>query len=148
MNFSTFNTELQKLEKTIKITSPVTKQVQRVYWGAPPAVINDLPAIINTLTEPERVLGFGSRAQNMRIIVQLLAAKARPEDTTAGEIATALWFAARDVFDKAYTISGTTSFATLQGADPTVPVILTHADMAYVGFNAYLIIKDVEAFAF
>ncbi len=148
MDFSAFNTQLQIIEKSIKITSPVTLQVKRAYWGAPAGAINDLPAVINTLTEPDRVLGFGSRQQSMRIVVQLLAARARVEDERAAEIATALWFAARDAFDKAHTINGTTTFATLQGAEPTVPVILTHADIAYIGFNAYLTIKDVEAFVF
>ncbi len=148
MNFTTFWTKLEALEKTIKITSPASKQVKRAYWGATPQAITDLPCIINTLSEPDRVLGFGSRDQKLRINVQLLAAKATTEDAQSSLIATALWYAAKDVFDGDVTIGGTVSFSTLKGADPTVPVILTHANMAYIGFNAILELHDVEAFSF
>ncbi|MFA7462334.1 MAG: hypothetical protein WCY59_04215, partial [Anaerovoracaceae bacterium] len=70
MNFTNFWTDLQNLEKKIKITSPGTIKVKAVYWGAPPQAISDLPAIINALSESDRVLGFGSRDQRLRINVQ------------------------------------------------------------------------------
>ena len=147
-NFDTFYGKLEALQKSIKITSPVTAQVKRAYWGAPPQTLSDLPCVINALAEPERTLGFGSRDQRVRINVQLLAAKATVEDERSSRIATALWFAAKDAFDKDTTITGTVAFSTLRGADPTVPGILTHAGEAYIGFNAFLEIHDVEAFSF
>ncbi len=148
MNFTTFWTNLETLEKTIAITSPATAQVKAAYWGATPQTINDLPCVINALSEPDRVLGFGSRDQRGRISVQLLAARATPEDTRSSIIATAFWQAAKNAFDGDVTIGGAVSFSTLKGADPTVPVILTHAGQAYIGFNAYLDLHDFEAFSF
>ena len=148
MNFTTFWTALETLEKSIKITSPVSLQVSRVYWGAPTKSITDLPCVINALSEPDRVLGFGSRDQRLRINVQLLAAKATVEDERSSLIATAFWYAAKDAFDADITIGGNVSFSTLRGADPTVPVILEHAGQAYIGFNGYLDIQDVEDFNF
>ena len=148
MNFTTFWTNLKTLEESIAITSPVSKKVKRAYWGAPPETTKDLPCIINALSESGRVLEFGSRDQVMRVSVQLLAAKARVEDTRSAEIATAFWFAAKDAFDGDYNLTGTVSFMTLRGADPTVPVILQHAGQAYIGFNAYLDIQVNEAFSF
>lgn len=148
MNFSTFKTELDKLQKTIAITSPVSVTVKRVYWGAPAGSVLELPCIFNALTEPERTLGFGSREQGPRITVQCLVQKATIEDEAASLRATALWYAAKDKFDKDYTIGGTVSFATLKGGNPTVPVILTHAGEAYIGFDAVLEILDVTSFTF
>ena len=126
----------------------LTQTVIRAFWGGPPEAIKDLPCVINALSEPGRVLEFGSRDQVMRVSVQLLAAKARVEDTRSAEIATAFWFAAKDAFDGDYNLTGTVSFMTLRGADPTVPVILQHGGQAYIGFNAYLDIQVNEAFAF
>ena len=148
MNFNTFWTNLQALEKTIAITAPVAKTVKVAYWGAPPQTLNDLPCIINAMAEPERTLGFGSREQRLRINVQLMVEKATVEDQRNSLIATAVWFAAKDVFDRDTTIGGAVSFSTLRGADPTVPVILTHAGIAYFGFNAYLDIMDFRGFTF
>jgi len=148
MDFNTFWTELVTLEKKIKIISPVKSAVMAAYWGAPSKALSALPIIINTLSETERALGFGSRNQRLRISVQLLAARATVEDERSSQTATALWFAAKDIFDKDVTIGGTVSFSTLRGGEPTVPVILTHAGQAYIGFNAFLEIHDVEAFEF
>lgn len=148
MNFTTFWTKLEALEKTIAITSPVTLQVKRAYWGAPQQEITDLPCVINALSETDRTLGFGSRDQNLRINVQLLVASATVENTHNALKATSFWFAAKDAFDKDITIGSTVSFSTLRGAEPTVPVILTHGGMAYIGFNAYLDIQDLENFTF
>ena len=148
MNFTTFWTKLEALQKSIVITSPVAKQVKRCYFGAPPEQLTDLPCIINALSEPDRVLGFGSRDQRLKINVQLLAAQATVEDQRSSMIAAAFWYAAKDTFDKDTTIGGTVSFSTIKGADPTVPVILQHGGQAYIGFNAALEIHDVEAFTF
>jgi hypothetical protein len=148
MNFTTFWQKLEALEKTIAITSPTTKQVKTAYWGATPQAITDLPCVINALSEPDRVLGFGSRDQKLRINVQCLVAKATVEDARSSQIATAMWFAAKDKFDRDVTITNTVSFSTLKGTDPTVPVILTHAGQAYIGFSAILEIHDFEAFTF
>lgn len=148
MNFNAFWSKLAALEKEIQITSPVKLAVANTYWGAPPKALSALPAVINALSETERTLGFGSRDQRLRISVQLLAARATVEDERSSQIATALWFAAKDAFDGDTTIGGTVSLSTLRGGDPTVPVILTHAGQAYIGFNAYLEIHDVEAFEF
>ncbi len=148
MNFSTFKTKLDALQKTIAITSPVSVAVKRVYWGAPAGSVMELPCIFNALTEPDRTLGFGSREQGPRITVQCLVQKATIEDEAASLRATALWYAAKDKFDKDYTIGGTVSFATLKGGNPTVPVILTHAGEAYIGFDAVLEILDVTSFTF
>lgn len=148
MNFDTFWTRLKALEEGIAITSPVALTVKRGYWGAPPSALPDLPCVINSLSETERALGFGSRDQSLRINVQLLAAKATVEDERSSRIATAFWFAAKDAFDEDLTIGGTVSLSSLRGADPTVPVILTHAGQAYIGFNAFLDIQDVENFTF
>ena len=148
MNFDSFYTKLEALEKSIKITSPTSTQVKRAYWGAPGKAIADLPCVVNALTETERTLGFGSRDQMVRINVQLLATKSTVEDPRSSRTATALWFAAKDAFDRDTSIGGTVAWSTLRGADPTVPVILVHAGQAYIGFNAFLDIQDVEAFDF
>ena len=148
MNFVAFREKLFTLEKSIAITEPVALQVKRAYWGAPGEAISDLPAVINTLVINNRVLGFGSRRQSVRINIQLLATKARAEDTRSYDIATRFWFAALDAFDGDHTIGGSVPLATLQGADPTVPVLLTHADIAYIGFSGYIELNDIEAFTF
>lgn len=148
MNFTTFWTKLAALEKTIAITSPAAKQVKQAYWGAPQEQLTDLPVVINALSETERIIGFGSRDQKLRVNVQLLAARVTVEDSRSSLIATALWFAAKDKFDADITVGGTVNFSTLLGADPTVPVILQHAGQAYIGFNAVLEIQDVEDFNF
>ena len=148
MNFTTFWANLETLEKAIAITSPSSSRVKRAYWGAPQQEVTDLPCVINALSETNRTLGYGSRDQNLRINVQLLVASATVEDTHSALKATSFWFAAKDAFDEDITIGSTVSFSTLRGADPTVPVILTHGGRAYVGFNAYLDIQDVEDFTF
>ena len=148
MNFTTFRTNLEALEKSIAVTSPTSAQVKRVYWGAVPKAITDLPAVINALSETDRTIGYGLRDQRLRVNVQMLVAKALAEDERSSLLATALWFAAKDKFDADITIGGSVSLSVLQGADPTVPVILTHAGEAYIGFNAVLEIQDVEEFTF
>lgn len=148
MNFDTFWTNLRALEEGIAITSPVAMTVKRAYWGAPPSALPDLPCVINALSEPDRALGFGSRDQRLRVHVQLLAARIAVEDERSSRIATAFWFAAKNKFDLDLTIGGTVSLSALQGADPTVPVLLTHGGQAYIGFNAFLDIHDVETFTF
>lgn len=148
MNFTAFWTKLEALQKTVAITSPATLQVKRAYWGAPPDQITDLPCIINAMSESDRVLGFGSRDQKLRINIQLLAARTQVEDQRSSLIATSFWFAAKDAFDGDITIGKTVSFSTLRGADPTVPVLLQHGGQIYIGFNAVLDIQDVEAFTF
>jgi hypothetical protein len=148
VNFTSFKTKLDILEKSIAITTPSTTSVQRVYWGAPAGSVMELPCIFNALAEPDRTLVFGSREQGVRITVQCLVQRATVEDEAAALRATALWFAAKDKFDADYTIGGTVSFATLKGGNPTVPVILQHAGEAYIGFDAILEITDAEAFTF
>ncbi len=147
MNFTTFKTKLETLQKTIALTAPAVS-ISRVYWGAPAGSVMELPCIFNALTEPDRTLGFGSREQGVRISVQCLVQKATVEDEAAALRATQLWFAAKDKFDKDFTIGGTVSFSTLKGGNPTVPVILQHAGEAYIGFDAILEITDAEAFTF
>lgn len=148
MNFATFWSKLEALEKTISVTSPTTVSVKRAYWGAPGEAVSDLPCVINALAEPERTLGFGSRDQLLRINVQILVARATVEDSRSSMTATALWFEAKDVFDRDVTIGGTVPWSTLRGANPTVPVLLSHAGQVYIGVNAYLDVRDVEAFDF
>ena len=148
MNFDTFWSKLETLEKGIKITSPATLQVKRAYWGAPPQAITDLPCVINALSEPDRVLGFGTRDQALQVQVQLLVARATVEDTRSSLNATAFWFAAKDAFDADITLGGTVVFSTLKGGTPTVPVILQHGGQAYIGFDAVLQIQDFETFEF
>ncbi len=148
MNFSTFWTNLKALETGIEITSPVAMGVKNAHWGTPPKAVTDLPAFINTMTESERILGFGSREQRLRVPVQFLAAKATVEDPRSCEIATAFWFAAKDAFDRDTTIGGAVEFSTLKGLEPTVPVLLTHAGQAYFGFNAVLEILSFKGFTF
>lgn len=147
MDFSTFKTKLETLEKSIAITTPATT-IKRTYWGAPAGSVMELPCIFNALTEADRVLVYGSREQSLMITVQCLVQKATVEDAAAGLRATAFWYAAKDAFDKDHTIGGTVSFATLKGGKPTVPVILTHAGEAYIGFDAVLEILDAESFTF
>src|SRR5690554_55398 len=148
MDFNTFWNNLRTLEKEISITSPVAKTVKNAYWGTPPKAVGSLPAVINTLSEADRTLGFGSRDQRIQVNVQLLVAKATVEDERSCMIATAFWFASKDAFDKDYNLGGSVSMATLVGADPTVPVILVHAGQAYIGFNAVLTLQAVEGFEF
>ena len=150
MTFTTFWAALSALEESIAITTPAAKQVKAAYWGGPSQAfdVGDLPCVINSMAEPERVLGFGLRDQQLRINMQLLAAKATTEDPRSSLIATAFWFAAKDVFDADQTIGGTVSLSVLKGGDPTVPVILQWAGQAYIGFNAVLEIQDVEEFTF
>ncbi len=147
MNFDLFLDKLIALEKTISITSPITSTVKRVYFGGPADAITDLPCIINALAEPDRTLGMANRREERyRINVQLLAARATPEDERSSRVATAFWFAAKNVFDADPTISGTVMFAVLRGANPTVPVILQHGGQAYIGFDGYLEMQHVETF--
>ena len=152
MNFDTFYKKLKELEESIAISSPVSLQVKRAYWGAPPQMVTDLPAFINAISEPERILGFGGssggREQRLRVSIQLLAAKSTGDDVQNSRIATALWFAAKDAFDRDTGIGGTVAFSTLRGGEPTVPVILSHGGQSFIGFNAYLDIQDVESFDF
>jgi len=146
MNIELFIDRLQALQRTISIVSPVALSVKRCYWGAPAASIGDFPAIINTLTEMERSLGMGVRKENdYRVAVQLLAARATPEDERSSRIATALWFAAKEAFDADRTIGGTVLHSALQGANPTVPVLLQHGGQAYIGFDAYLTVKTITS---
>ncbi len=150
MTFTSFWTALAALEKSIAITSPATKQVKAAYWGGPSQSfgVSDLPCVINSMAEPDRAIGFGSRDQQLRINIQLLAAQATVDDPQASLIATAFWFAAKDVFDADLTIGGTVSLSVLNGGDPTVPVILQSDGQSYIGFNAVLEIQDVETFTF
>ncbi len=148
MNFNTFWEKLKALQEGISIDSPAIMKVKRCYWGAPPKALAELPAVLNAVSESERTLGFGSREQRLRVNVQMLVAKATVEDVKNAQIATAFWFAAKDAFDRDYTIDGSVSFSTLRGADPTVPVVLSHANLAYIGFNAFLEIDDFRAFDF
>jgi len=145
LNFDQFLDALFALERTISITSPVAMTVRRTYWGAPTDSITDLPCIINTLAETDRTLGMGTRREeNFRIIIQFLAVRAMPEDERSSRIATAFWFAAKNAFDANTTISGTVTFSTLRGADSTVPVILQHGGLAYVGFDGFLEAQNVQ----
>lgn len=147
MNFDSFWIALKALEESVAITSPVTAQVKRAYWGAPAGQALDLPCAINALSEPERTLGLGNRReQRMQVRLQLLAARATPEDEQSSRIATAFWFAAKSKFDADTSIGGTVMFSTLRGADPTVPVILQHAGQGYIGFDAILEIQQIEMF--
>lgn len=148
MTFTAFLAKLQALQNSIAITTPVVLQVKRSYWGKPSEAISDLPCVINALAEPDRVLGFGSRDQRVRINIQLLAAKAMPENPQSGLIATAFWYAAKTKFDRDTKIGDTVAWSTLRGADPTVPVILECSGMTFIGFNAILDIRDFEAFTF
>jgi hypothetical protein len=70
------------------------------------------------------------------------------EDTQSAAIATAMWFAMKDAFDKDTSIGGSVAWSTLRGGEPTVPVIFEHAGEAYIGVSAVLDIQDVEAFTF
>ena len=145
MNFDLFLDKLIALEKTISITSPVALQVRRAYFGAPADAITDLPCVINALAEPERTLGMaGRREEKYRINVQLLAARATSEDERSSRIAAAFWFSAKGVFDVDTTIGGTVMFSTLRGANPTVPVLLQHSGMAYIGFDGFLEVQNIE----
>ena len=148
MIFIKFLKQLEIITKTIKIGKPVNLQVKRLYWGAPTQTIADLPAVIATMTEPERTLGFGSREQIIRVNLQLMVGKSMPDNSTLAEAATVLWFAAKRVFDKNTSINGTVEWSTLRGADPTVPVILQHSGYTYIGFNSYLDILAYGAFDF
>ena len=145
MNFDAFLDKLILLEKTISIASPITSTVKRVYFGAPANAITDLPCIINALAEPDRTLGMASRREEKyRINVQLLVARATPEDERSSRIALSFWIAAKDVFDADKTIGGTVMFSTLRGANPTVPVILQHGGQAYIGFDGFLEVQNIE----
>ena len=145
MNFDLFIDRLNSLQRSISISSPVSMVVKRTYWGAPAGAISDLPAIINTLSEPERSLGMGARRESMyRVAVQILVARATPEDERSSRIATAFWFAAKAVFDADRTIGSTVTHAILQGANPTVPVLLQHGGQAYIGVDALLDIDHIE----
>jgi len=145
LNFDLFLDRLFTLQRSITITSPVNLTVRRAYWGAPSENITDLPCFINTLSETERVLGMGTRREEqIRINMQLLAARARPEDERSSRIASAFWFAAKNVFDADTTIGGSVVFSTLQGANPTVPVLLQHSNTAYIGFDAVLVVTNIR----
>ncbi len=147
MIFTEFWEKLSELQNSISITQPIATQVKKSYWGTPAGALL-LPCAINALAEPERIMGFGSRDQRIRINVQLLVQSAQSQPERTCLIATALWFAAKDAFDGDVTLGGAVPLSTLRGADPTVPVILTHAGQAYIGFNAFLDIHAVEAFEF
>ncbi|MBT9176899.1 MAG: hypothetical protein DDT20_01224 [Firmicutes bacterium] len=146
MNLDLFLARLTALQQTIAITTPVVSAVKRSYWGSPAGAVTDLPCIINALTEPERTLGMGARREEKyRINVQLLAARATPEDERSSRIATNFWFSAKDVFDANPTVGGTVMYAILRGASPTVPVILQHGGQAYIGFDAFLDVHNIRS---
>lgn len=146
MNIELFIDRLHALQRTIAIATPDAQVVKRCYWGAPSTALVDLPAIINTMTEMERTLGMGMRKESAyRITVQMLVARATPEDERSSRLATAFWFAAKNAFDNDRTIGGTVLISTLQGANPTVPVLLQHNGQAYVGVDAYLDIITITA---
>lgn len=144
MNFTQFLDRLNALQLTISITTPIAANVRHCYWGAPAGAIAHLPAIINDMAETERSVGMGMRGEaRYRIGVQLLAARATPEDLRSSIIATQFWFAAKQVFDANPTISGSVTHAILRGANPTVPVLVQHGGQAYIGFDATLDIQHV-----
>jgi len=146
--FDAFWTALKTLEESIAITSPVAMQVKRAYWGAPAQAVTDLPSVINALNASEREFGAGTRDQTLTINIQLLAARATVEDERSSRIATEFWFATQDRFDSDPRIGGTVTWSVLQGASPTVPVILQHAGQAYIGFDAVLTVHIAGAFEF
>lgn len=147
MNFDAFLTALNNIQRSIAITSPVSQTIRRTHWGPPAGTVNELPCIINIMSETDRTLGMARRRESVyRISVQALIARATPEDERSGRIATAFWFAAKTAFDSDSTIGGTVTHARLVGAHPTVPVILQHAGQAYIGFDATLEIQQVEVF--
>lgn len=144
MNLDLFLDRLNTMQRSISITTPVVMTVKRIYWGAPSGAISELPAIINTLSETERTLGMGARKESRyRVSVQMLVARATPEDDRNNRLATNFWFAAKHAFDADRTIGGTVTFATLLGANPTVPLLLQHGGQAYIGFDAFL---DIQVF--
>lgn len=150
MKFKHFWKELADLQKSVEIFRPEKIKVKAAYWGAPPQQLipSDLPCFINSMSMPDRILGFGARQQTMRIHMQLLVARATVEDPKSGLIATALWFKMLDVFDSNLTIGGTASITRLRGDEPTVPVRLVNAGESYIGLSAVLDIQDVEDFEF
>lgn len=149
MNFTTFWTAIETLEKSIAITGPVPMQVKRAFWGAPSQDINDLPCFINAMSEPERSLGFGNqRNQRVRISIQLLVSKSPVDNAQSSLLATAFWYAAKNAFDRDRKIGDTVALSTFRGEEPTVPVLLQHGGHQYIGFNAVLEIHDVEQFEF
>ena len=150
MKFKHFWKELADLQKSVEIFRPEKIKVKAAYWGAPPQqmIPSDLPCFINSMSMPDRILGFGARQQTMRIHMQLLVARATVEDPKSGLIATALWFKMLDVFDSNLTIGGTASITRLRGDEPTVPVRLVNAGESYIGLSAVLDIQDVEDFEF
>jgi hypothetical protein len=90
MNFTSFWTALETLEKSIAVTSPSAKHVKAAYWGGPSQSFAppDLPCVINSLSESNRTLGFGSRDQGLRVNVQMLVADATIDDPAASMLAT------------------------------------------------------------
>lgn len=150
VKFKHFWKELADLQKSVEIFRPEKIKVKAAYWGAPPQQLipSDLPCFINSMSMPDRILGFGARQQTMRIYMQLLVARATVEDPKSGLIATALWFKMLDVFDSNLTIGGTASITRLRGDEPTVPVRLVNAGESYIGLSAVLDIQDVEDFEF
>ena len=150
VKFKHFWKELADLQKSVEIFRPEKIKVKAAYWGAPPQQLipSDLPCFINSMSVPDRILGFGARQQTMRIHMQLLVARATVEDPKSGLIATALWFKILDVFDSNLTIGGTASITRLRGDEPTVPVRLVNAGESYIGLSAVLDIQDVEDFEF
>lgn len=150
VKFKHFWKELADLQKSVEIFRPEKIKVKAAYWGAPPQQLipSDLPCFINSMSVPDRILGFGARQQTMRIHMQLLVARATVEDPKSCLIATALWFKILDVFDSNLTIGGTASITRLRGDEPTVPVRLVNAGESYIGLSAVLDIQDVEDFEF
>lgn len=154
MKFNEFWTNLKNLEESISIQSPTPLKVIKAYWGAPAQSITDLPVALNALSEPDRTLGFGSREERVNVNFQLLVARATVEDDYSSLLATAFWYAAKDIFDRNTTIGNTVALATLKGAvsrtagQATVPVVLSHGGQAYIGFNAVLDMQVFEPFTF
>lgn len=150
VKFKHFWRELSTLQKSIEIYRPAKVKVKNAYWGAPPQQLipSDLPCFINTMSTPERILGFGTRQNFIRVHMTLLVARATVEDPKSAMIATALWFKMLDVFDGDLTIGGEVSLSGLRGDEPTVPVRLVSAGESYIGLSAVLDIQDVETFDF
>jgi len=155
MKFADFWKALQNLEKSISIDSPTKISIKRAYWGAPQNELNELPCAINVMSEPDRSVGFGGgRNQKLQIHIHVAVAKASVENEHSSMTTTALWFAAKDAFDRDRTIGGTVSLSLLRGGgsnvapQPVAPVILQHGGQAYIGFSAVLDVQDASKIEF
>lgn len=141
-------TQIQTIEAALAITAPLALSVKRAYKFIPhqSSALPDLPCFMNDFTHIGTVVMESGRELQYRVGVTFAAGEATLEDDYSADIAAAFWQQALDIFGTKVDLGNTVTMALLRGDDPTLAII-ERGGYAYVGWNAFLDISIVEAFA-